>query len=459
MVKSLGDSLRRFSQLQGRNLKDACATAKSCIVLPSRAVLGYQKLNSYKPELGLPKLSNYQYKRIISDNLLQLVKSYPALVLTGPRQVGKTTLLKELFPTYNYVSLDGVLEASLAEESPEEFLHRYPPPVLIDEVQYAPKLFRHLKSAIDNHRHDHGRFILTGSQKFQLMAGVSESLAGRVAIVELETLMLSEILTEQPRLFDQQRLEEILIRGFFPELWRNMNMDPTEFYRSYVATYLERDLRQIIQVTSLRDFDRFMRSCATRSGSLLNKSDLAKDLGTSAKTIHSWLNALEASNQVMLLEPYFGNLQKRLIKTPKLYFADVGLLSFLLNASSEQLSQHPLIGGIWETFVYSEIRKYIKNHNMRAQLYFYRDQQSREVDFVIETGGYLHLIECKWKEIPQASDAKTLSLLQKEINLVKSIHLIGRSQQPGVWPGPIHVWGGQHISEMMEFIRSGGPHR
>lgn len=196
-----------------------------------------------------------------------------------------------------------------------------------------PKLFRYLKSIIDAHRHDHGRFILTGSQKFQLMAGVSESFAGRAAIVELETLMLKEIIAEQPKLFQQLALEDMLIRGFFPELWRNMGMDPTEFYRSYVATYLERDLRQIIQVTSLRDFDRFMRSCATRSGSLLNKSDLAKDLGTSAKTIHSWLNALEASNQLMLLEPYFGNLQKRLIKTPKLYFGDVGLLSYLLSLS------------------------------------------------------------------------------------------------------------------------------
>lgn len=384
---------------------------------------------------------------------MDLARSYPAVVLTGPRQVGKTTLLKELFPAHKYVSLDGVNEASMAEESPDEFLRRYPPPLLIDEVQYAPKLFRHLKIAIDNLRHDHGRFILTGSQKFQLMAGVSESLAGRAAIVELEPLMLSEILAEQAKLFDQQGLEDTLIRGFYPELWRNISMDPTEFYRSYLATYLERDLRQIIQVTSLRDFDRFMRSCASRSGSLLNKSDLAKDLGTSAKTIHSWLNALEASNQIMLLEPYFGNIQKRLIKSPKLYFGDVGLLNYLLNVSSEQVSQHPLIGGIWETAVYSEIRKYIKNHGMRAQLYFYRDQQSREVDFVIETGGYLHLIECKWKEIPQASDARTMTTLQKEIKLVKTMHLIGRSQQPGVWPGPIHVWGFQHISQMMELIR------
>jgi predicted AAA+ superfamily ATPase len=146
------------------------------------------------------------------------------LVLTGSRQVGKTTLLKELFPDHNYICLDGVLEASMAEESPEEFMRRYSHPLLIDEVQYAPTLFRYLKSIIDAHRHDHGRFILTGSQKFQLMAGVSESLAGRAAIVELETLMLKEIIAEQPKLFEQQSLKDMLIRGFFPELWRNMGM-------------------------------------------------------------------------------------------------------------------------------------------------------------------------------------------------------------------------------------------
>jgi hypothetical protein len=209
----------------------------------------YPKFNSCKSELGLTNLSTYQYKWVISENLRKIAQSYPALVLTGSRQVGKTTLLKELFPAHNYESLDGVLEASLAEESPDEFLH--PPPLLIDEVQYAPKLFRHLKSAIDSRRHDHGQFILTGSQKFQLMAGVRESLAGLAAIVELETLMLSEIVAEQPKIFDQQSLEDMLIRGFFPELWRNIDMDLTEYYRSYVATYLERDLRQILVISSL----------------------------------------------------------------------------------------------------------------------------------------------------------------------------------------------------------------
>jgi len=401
-------------------------------------------------------MSSYQYKREISERLLRAAQDFPAVVLTGARQVGKTTLLKRIFPGHTYVSLDDPITADLAEESPEEFLRRFPAPLLIDEVQYAPKVLRHIKTAIDRDRHQCGRFILTGSQKFQLMHGVTESLAGRVALFELEPLHLSEIHKGFPTVYDEFSAADFMIRGFYPELWRNPSLDETDFFRSYLATYLERDLRQIVNVTSLREFDRFMRSCSARSGQLLNKSDLAKDLGLSAKTVGNWLGVLEVSNQVLLLEPYFGNIQKRLIKTPKLYFGDVGLATYLLNINANSIANHPLVGGLWETLVYAELRKNLKVRNSRASLYFYRDQQSREIDFVIDVGGGLHLIECKWKEIPQAIDAKSLKSLRQEVRMVKSCHIISNIRHPSKIAGEdIRIWGIRDIQELINFIDPG----
>jgi predicted AAA+ superfamily ATPase len=350
---------------------------------------------------------------------VRLAGQFPALVVTGARQTGKTTLLTELFPSYRYVSLDVPAAAALAEEAPAEFLTRYPPPVLVDEVQYAPKLFRHLKVEIDRDRDSNGRFVLTGSQKFPLMREVSDSLAGRCAVLELEGLSIAEL---GEAFFDEERTRgvgHVLARGFMPQLWKDRTLRPADFWNSYQATYLERDVRQILNVASLRDFDRFMRIVATRSGALLNKTEVAKDVGVSAKTIDHWIGVLHASNQIELLEPYFANVGKRLVKSPKLYLNDVGLLCFLLGLDGDAVARSASIGPIWETFVFAELRKYLTARAPEARLSFYRDQ-AREVDFVIEKGGALALAEAKWKEIPAQSDFQPLARIRDVLPSVRS---------------------------------------
>jgi predicted AAA+ superfamily ATPase len=271
-------------------------------------------------------------RRDVEARLKRSAKTRPAIVLTGARQTGKTSTFRHLFPDYAFVSLDLPTEAEQAEKEPERFLQRHPPPVVIDEVQYAPGLFRHLKAVVDAHRTRNGQFLLTGSQKFTLMKSVSESLAGRADIVELETLSLAEIREALPG----TGLEAAIVRGGFPELYANPDIDSVAFYNSYLATYLERDVRALANVGSLRDFERFLRACALRSANLLNKADLARDIGIAPSTANQWLSVLEASGQVVLLEPWFSNRTKSIVKSPKLYLADTGLLCALLNIRSEE---------------------------------------------------------------------------------------------------------------------------
>jgi predicted AAA+ superfamily ATPase len=288
------------------------------------------------------------------------------------------------------------------------FLSQHPAPLLVDEVQYAPGLFRHLKIAIDSDRHSTGRFILTGSQKFNLMKAVSDSLAGRCAILELETLSFEEISQHVPYPASVSDLTRAIVRGGFPDLWRDPGIDADAYYRAYLSTYLERDVRQILNVASLRDFERFLRACAARSAQLLDKAGLARDVGVSSKAANDWLSVLEASNQIQLLEPYLENLGKRLIKSPKLYLSDTGLLCFLLGLDERSLPQSPYLGAVWESAVYAQLRKKRDRTGDRATLWFYRDAQQREVDFVMAIGNERHLIEAKWTENPSARDAESL---------------------------------------------------
>ena len=291
--------------------------------------------------------------RDIEPRLRRSARTRPVVVLTGARQTGKTSTLLRLFPKLGFVSLDLPTEAEQAEKEPQNFLRRHPSPTIIDEVQYAPGLFRHLKVAVDASRARNGQFLLTGSQKFTLMRSVSESLAGRADIVELETLSWAEMRAALP----QTRLEAAIVRGGFPELEANPDIDHVAFYNSYLATYLERDVRALANVGNLRDFERFLRACALRSANLLNKADLARDVGIAPSTANLWLSTLEASGQVVLLEPWFSNRTKSIVKSPKLYLADTGLLCALLNIRSEEvLSQSPAAGAVWETFVFAQLR-------------------------------------------------------------------------------------------------------
>jgi predicted AAA+ superfamily ATPase len=345
-------------------------------------------------------------ERTVEPDLRQLAATRPVVVLTGARQTGKTSLLRRLFPQHAFVSLDLPSEAEQAEKDPEAFLRRFPGPVIFDEVQYAPGLFRHLKSAVDSSRSRHGRFLLTGSQKFTLMKGVTESLAGRAAILDLETLALAEI--GRQRNVD---LDDLLLRGGFPELHANPDIDGPAFYASYVATYLERDVRALSAVGSLRDFERFLRACALRSGNLLNKAELARDVGIAPSTANQWLSILEASGHVILLEPWFSNRTKSIVKSPKLYLADTGLLCALLNIrSSEILRESPLIGALWETFVFQQLR-HRERYGAGGGLYFWRDR-TREVDFVVDRGGKLELLEAKFTALPSAADTVNLRFVR-----------------------------------------------
>lgn len=338
-----------------------------------------------------------------------MAKEFPAVVLTGARQTGKTTLLRMCFPEHHYVALDRPLDAEMAESDPDAFFALHPPPLILDEVQHAPGVFRHVKRIIDGRRREKGLFLLTGSQKFTLMGAVAESLAGRVGVLALEGLSLHEICQAEPL----PTWFALLSRGGFPELWAEAGRSGRDFLQSYVATYLERDVRQISAIGSLRDFERFLRACALRTGQLLNRSELARDVGISVPTATQWLGILEASNQVRLLEPWFGNVGKRLVKTPKLYVADPALANLFLGIREEDLSTSPSTGALFETFIFAELRKRLEAAGSSATLWFYRDQAQREVDFVVETGHALSLVECKWTATPSGADARRLKLVSE----------------------------------------------
>ena len=342
----------------------------------------------------------------------RLATQYPVVVLTGPRQTGKTALLRKSLPRVNFISLDLPSIAQQAEQSPGAFLEQHREPLIVDEVQYAPGLFRHLKAAVDADRDRNGRFFLTGSQKFSLMQGISESLAGRAVIVEMDTLSSAEILGTRETAATERA--QFLWRGGFPALYKDPTLRVQDFYASYVATYLQRDLRQQLNVGSLRDFERFLRSCAMRSAQMVNLSDMARDVGIAVSTAREWLSALEASGLIFLLEPYFANLSKRLIKAPKMYMRDTGLLCFLLGFDSPAaLVRSPSIGALWETFVLNQLIRHRQYTGTAAKLFYFRDTHGTEVDFLIEHNGRVRLMEAKWAENPDGGDAKSIAKVRE----------------------------------------------
>ena len=367
-------------------------------------------------------------ERQIEPLLLQRAATRPVVVLTGARQTGKTSLMRRLFPDHRFVTLDLPSEAEQAERDPGTFLARHPPPVVIDEVQYAPGLFRHLKAAVDRERRRHGAFLLTGSQPLGLMKSVSDSLAGRAAVIALEPLSFAEAKAAHPRL----GADEFMVRGGFPELYENVEIESEGFYRSYVATYLERDLRQFLQVANLRDFERFLRAAALRSAQLLNRADLARDAGIAGSTAGAWLSALEASHQLMLLEPWFANPTKTLVKRPKLYVRDPGLAAFLCGVQTvEALRASPLAGALWETLVCAEIRRAQSNRRGGWDFHFWRDR-SREADFLLHRAGTFHLADAKWTEHPNARDAGPLRAIAGALppGAVRSLSIFCRAPNP-----------------------------
>ncbi|MGA7538024.1 MAG: ATP-binding protein [Steroidobacteraceae bacterium] len=333
------------------------------------------------------------------------------MVLTGARQVGKTTLARHFLPEAAYVTLDVPPQAELARLNPAELFRSRPAPLILDEVQYAPSLLRELKVRVDRQRAA-GQYLVTGSQSFELMAGVSESLAGRAAILTLPALSLREL----AGLSGLAAIDAVLWRGSYPQLWQQPELDRELWLGSYVATYLERDVRNLLAVGSLRDFDRFLRACALRVGQLLSYAELARDVGVAPNTAKSWISVLETSQQIFLLEPYHRARTERLVKSPKLYFSDSGLLTYLMGfTEARALPRHALWGAVWENFVVSEIRKSFLDRGMRPPLWFWRPSSGDELDVLIEHAPERFVvIECKTAAQVNASELRGLRSLRAE---------------------------------------------
>jgi hypothetical protein len=353
-------------------------------------------------------------EREISKELRQVVKTFPVAVLVGPRQVGKTSLLEKVFSEYTYVSLDVSSNAEAAETRPQEFLDRYPPPVVIDEIQYAPSFFRFIKNYVDSHKGQNGLFILTGSQNLLLMEAIAESLAGRSAVIPFLGLSATEWF-QAKAISAQHTWKDFLWKGGFPALWAEPESLPSRerWYQGYVATYLERDVRNLLKVGSLRDFERFIRASAIRCGQTLNLSEIGRDVGISTTTSKQWLSVLQASNQVFLLEPYYRSLGKRIVKSPKLYFTETGLAAYLMGfSSSEALWSSARAGALWENHVVNQWLRFRDWHEPSLGLWYWRDQGGNEVDLVLEKNQKLTAIECKLTERPDEKDMKGIRRLK-----------------------------------------------
>ena len=372
----------------------------------------------------------------ISRNLeavvMQVTKEFPAVLVTGPRQVGKTTMLQKLMEGTDrkYVSLDDLNERSLAKNDPELFLQAHKPPVLIDEVQYAPELFPYIKIYADSH-HEPGAFWITGSQVFQMMRGVQESLAGRIAVLSMTSLAQAELagasmtpfkidleaLTEREKFripADVQGIFERIYRGSMPAIVSGRNTNSQIFYSSYLLTYIERDVKLLSDAIDSLKFLRFITATAARCSQMLNVAEIAQDADINQKQAKDWLQILETLGIIFYLHPYSNNLLKRLVKTPKLYFYDTGLVCHLTRWSSpEVLENGAMNGAVLENYVVSEIAKTYLNSGRQPYMYYYRDKDAKEIDVILEHDGILNPIEIKKTSNPGTELTRVFSLLDK----------------------------------------------
>jgi uncharacterized protein len=328
--------------------------------------------------------------RAAAKTIARLARGFPIIALTGPRQSGKTTLARASFPGKPYVTLENPRDREFAEIDAERFLGQFKNGAVIDEIQRCPKLLSYLQGLVDE-RQQMADFIITGSAQFDLIAGITQTLAGRVAQIELLPFSLSELNNN----LRPKSLNSLLFKGGYPTLY-DRDLDPSDWFANYVATYLERDVRQLIAVRDLSLFQRFVKMCASRSGQLLNLSALGADCGISSVTAGQWLSVLEASYLTIKVPPYHVNFGKRLVKTPKLYFLDVGLMAWLLGIHDEaSIETHSIRGALFETWVVSEHVKQRLNAGRAVDLFFWRDSQGLEIDLMFETNAGLQAVEIK----------------------------------------------------------------
>lgn len=383
-------------------------------------------------------------ERTIKESLLKCIKSFPVTLVTGARQVGKSTLCYELHKelNYNYVSLDDMDERQLANNDPKFFLSKHKSPLIIDEVQNAPILFEYIESVVNKKRLEtgnaNGMYILTGSQKFKLMKNVTESLAGRVGVINMSPLSYNEIVGKKETPFEvdinrnyDKHISKLSIdslfnqitKGFYPELYRNPELEKDLFYSNYVSTYIDRDVSEVVEIKNKLTFHKLMQLLASLTGEELVYDNIAKQIGVDKKTIVNWISVLEASNIIYLLQPYFENsLAKRVIKRPKLYFRDTGLACHLAKLSDpKNLSISHFFGPFVETYVINEIIKTYENINTPVEFYYYRDSQQNEVDLIIQRNGELSLIKIKSGMNFSKNDVKAFE------NFKKSKYKIGKS--------------------------------
>lgn len=332
--------------------------------------------------------------RNIEKSIRKYLGKYPIIGVTGPRQSGKTTMLKTMFPDYTYVNLESFDARNFAETDPRGFLNHYNSKVIFDEAQRVPQLFSYLQAIVDDDP-QMGRFILSGSQNFHLMTSITQSLAGRIALFRLMPLDLSEM--KAANLLEND-YTSMIIRGFYPALY-DRDIDSKTFYSNYIETYVERDIRDLVNVQDLRLFRNFIGLCAARTGQLLNLNSLANECGISQPTAKSWLSVLQASYVVFLLNPYFKNYSKRITKTPKLFFYDTGLLAHLLKVrNAEKLKLSAIKGNLFENLIVSELLKQNYHNQLHREMWFWRDASGHEVDVILQEDELLDIVEIKATE-------------------------------------------------------------
>lgn len=364
------------------------------------------------------------YRRTLSKSLKEANEFFKVVLLTGPRQVGKTTLFEHIKePERAYISMDDMDALMMAKEDPSHFFERFPPPILIDEVQKAPNLFSYIKAIVDK-SDKKGQFWLTGSQQFHLMKNVSESLAGRVAILDLQGLSQSEKAQEENRpsflpdiplqtkrpVVSTQETFDMLVKGSFPQLFDGT--PSSLFYSSYVRTYIERDVHEILNISNEHTFLKFLKVMAGRTGQILNYNAMSHDIEVSVNTVKSWVSVMETSGLIYLLPPYFRNMTKRAIKTPKMYFLDTGLCAYLMGITTGEIAlNHQMSGALFETYVVSEILKSYWHNGERPFAYFYRDAQGKEIDLILDKSGKLWPIEIKQTATPNPKMVQNFDVL------------------------------------------------